>query len=68
MHRWRVDIKGLKSQLGMQTQVTTCNNTAVKGNNLKSKLNNHDGEFRKILKALFTLVFVGSPSLVFSKY
>ena len=37
----------------MQTQVTICNNTAVDGNNLKSKWNNHDKDFPKILKVLF---------------
>ena len=37
----------------MQTQVTICNNTAVDGNSLKSKWNNHDKDFPKILKVLF---------------
>ena len=37
----------------MQTQVvTTFNNTTVKGNNLKSKSNNQDRDFPKILKVL----------------
>ena len=39
----------------IQTQiVTTCNNTTVKGNNLKSKSNNQDRDFPKILKVLFS--------------
>ena len=37
----------------MQTQVATCNNTAVKENNLKSKINNRDRDFSKILKVFF---------------
>ena len=45
--RDEVNIKRLKSQLYMQTQVVTRNNTAVKGNNLKSKSNIHDRDFRK---------------------
>ena len=36
----------------MQTQVTICNNTAVDGNNLKSKWNK---DFPKLLKVLFFL-------------
>ena len=38
----------------MQTQVVTCNNTTVKRNDLKSKLNNQDRDFLKILKVLFS--------------
>ena len=37
----------------METQLATCNNTAVKGNNLKSNPNDHDKDFPKISKVLF---------------
>ena len=36
----------------METQLATCNNTAVKGNNLKSKPNDHGKDFPKISKVL----------------
>ena len=38
----------------MQTQITTCDNTAVNENNSKSKSNNYDRDFLKILKVLFS--------------
>ena len=49
-----VDIKGLQRRLLMQTEVATCNNTAAKENNLKSKWNIDDRDY------FFHLIFVGS--------